>query len=541
MAGILSPIGGAGWQFFTNAGTPLIGGLLYTYTAGSTTPLATYTDSTLATPSGNPVVMDSTGRVQQGAIWLQNNTPYKFVLKDSVGNTLGTWDNITGINSSSVVTNEWVSNALVPTYVSATQFTVVGDQRPIFTVNRRVQFQETAGTFYGYVSAATFDGISTTTVTIVADAAGLTASLSVVNYGFLNPTNPSVPQNYATNAGVAATYLTQANAAVTYATITNTAVLSGRNVIINGTMRTAQRSNTYALTAAAAYGSIDRWAALQASTANGVFNRVAAPAGSGFTHVVKLGRNVGAVTSGVITMATPLESTSSIPLAGGPVVLSFYAYAGANFSAASGILNFKLNTGTGTDQSLATMLSATWTGNALPIAGSQALTTTLTRYQATVSLPAGVTQAGVIFTWTPVGTAGADDNVYITGVQLEQGTIATAFDMPDIGIELLKCKRYCRSLGNVTLVGYSFPGGATMTHYDVPMRIGTLVINAVATTATLMGGGTSTAGTASTPAYVGGTTNYASDIQIGYSASFGGLGTILTCGLNSASFASAEL
>jgi hypothetical protein len=38
----LSPIGN-GQQFFDNTGSPLNGGLIYTYQAGSTTPLATYT------------------------------------------------------------------------------------------------------------------------------------------------------------------------------------------------------------------------------------------------------------------------------------------------------------------------------------------------------------------------------------------------------------------------------------------------------------------------------------------------------------------
>ena len=42
----LSPLGGAGWQFFNDNGIPLAGGLIYTYLAGTTTPAATYTSST---------------------------------------------------------------------------------------------------------------------------------------------------------------------------------------------------------------------------------------------------------------------------------------------------------------------------------------------------------------------------------------------------------------------------------------------------------------------------------------------------------------
>jgi hypothetical protein len=36
MAVLLSPLGGAGWQFFNNDGTVLSGGKLYTYAAGTT-------------------------------------------------------------------------------------------------------------------------------------------------------------------------------------------------------------------------------------------------------------------------------------------------------------------------------------------------------------------------------------------------------------------------------------------------------------------------------------------------------------------------
>jgi hypothetical protein len=55
MALNLSPLGGAGWQFFDNNGVPLAGGLLYSYAAGTTTPLATYTTSSGVTPNTNPI------------------------------------------------------------------------------------------------------------------------------------------------------------------------------------------------------------------------------------------------------------------------------------------------------------------------------------------------------------------------------------------------------------------------------------------------------------------------------------------------------
>jgi hypothetical protein len=100
MAVILSPLAGAGWQFFDNSGLPLAGGLLYTYAAGTTTPLATYSDSGGGTANANPIVLDSAGRVS-GEVWLTTGSNYKFVLKTSAGVTIWTNDNIAGVPASS--------------------------------------------------------------------------------------------------------------------------------------------------------------------------------------------------------------------------------------------------------------------------------------------------------------------------------------------------------------------------------------------------------------------------------------------------------
>jgi len=95
MAVNLSPIGNA-QQFFDNTGVPLNGGLLYTYQAGSTTPLATYTDINGTVANANPIVLDASGRLAN-EVWLTYGFNYKFVLKNSAGSTIGTYDNIYGI------------------------------------------------------------------------------------------------------------------------------------------------------------------------------------------------------------------------------------------------------------------------------------------------------------------------------------------------------------------------------------------------------------------------------------------------------------
>jgi len=89
----LSLLAGAGWQFFDDNGVPLNGGLLYTYAAGTTTPLATYTSSNGVTANSNPIVLDSAGRVPY-QVWLTNGSDYKFILQTSTGVTVWTEDDV---------------------------------------------------------------------------------------------------------------------------------------------------------------------------------------------------------------------------------------------------------------------------------------------------------------------------------------------------------------------------------------------------------------------------------------------------------------
>jgi len=103
MAVNLSPVAGAAQQFFTNSGAPLSGGLLYTYAAGTTTPQATYTTAAGTTANSNPIVLNSAGRLDS-EVWLTSTLTYKFVLKDSGGVTIATYDDIPGIGTVSGLT-----------------------------------------------------------------------------------------------------------------------------------------------------------------------------------------------------------------------------------------------------------------------------------------------------------------------------------------------------------------------------------------------------------------------------------------------------
>lgn len=84
-------------------GNPLSAGKLYTYAAGTTTPLATWPQVTL-TPgqeNANPIILDAAGRA---TIFL-SPTSYKFILKTSADVTIWTQDNIGAVPATNIDTD----------------------------------------------------------------------------------------------------------------------------------------------------------------------------------------------------------------------------------------------------------------------------------------------------------------------------------------------------------------------------------------------------------------------------------------------------
>lgn len=79
-------------KFWNNSGEPLAFGFVYTYSAGTTTPVVTYTDSTAVTSNANPITLNARGEC---SIWITPNVAYKYVVTDSNNNTIITTDQIT--------------------------------------------------------------------------------------------------------------------------------------------------------------------------------------------------------------------------------------------------------------------------------------------------------------------------------------------------------------------------------------------------------------------------------------------------------------
>lgn len=182
-------------QQFDANGDPLAGGFIYTYLAGTTTPVTTYKTST-GTAHSNPIALDSAGYYPTGTqLWLDSGKTYKFVVQNSLGSTIRTYDNIVAINDDTESQRtEWIEYITGPaTFISGTSFSVVGDQTLTFQIGRRLKSENTSGTIYSTITNSVY-GAPNTTVTVVNDSGALDSGLSTLLYGILSPQNPSLAQ-----------------------------------------------------------------------------------------------------------------------------------------------------------------------------------------------------------------------------------------------------------------------------------------------------------------------------------------------------------
>lgn len=108
---------------FTQNGAPLVGGCLSTFSAGTTTPLASFTDSGGVSQNTNPIILDANGS-PPSAIYL-SAAAYKFQLKTaggsncSSGSTVWTADNVSATAFLNIP-NTWTALQTFSAGISAT-------------------------------------------------------------------------------------------------------------------------------------------------------------------------------------------------------------------------------------------------------------------------------------------------------------------------------------------------------------------------------------------------------------------------------------
>ena len=223
----------------------------------------------------------------------------------------------------------------------------------------------------------------------------------------------------------------------------NSGQLAGfRNLLINGDMRVKQQPDYVNTLAAvtAQYCGADRWFVVNSITASlSVTRQITSLQGTAFGLRVQRAPGVTAATT--LTVAQQIESNNLYQVQGKKVTFSFKARCGANFSPTNSQFLAILAFGTTSDQAAIGGVNGAWAGwSQVPAAFSAS--TSWAYYTATFDVPASTQEMQVKFSWETVGTAGAEDWLQITDVQVEEGSIATPFERRPVGLELLLCQRY---------------------------------------------------------------------------------------------------
>ena len=144
----LSAFAGAGAQFFDDNGSPLVGGKLYSYAAGTSTLLTTYTTSAGTVANTNPIILNAGGRTPN-EIWQATGILLKFVLYNSDNELIGTYDGIPSINDPFGINSQLTS-------VAGTN-SITASATPALTAYA-------TGAIYSFIAANTNSGAATLSI-----------------------------------------------------------------------------------------------------------------------------------------------------------------------------------------------------------------------------------------------------------------------------------------------------------------------------------------------------------------------------------------
>jgi len=236
---------------------------------------------------------------------------------------------------------------------------------------------------------------------------------------------------------------TAASDAATYGQVTGVTTGNAfrRNLLINGAFDVWQAGAGGSASIAGAVTrtrTADCWWAVRASSATGY--TVSQQTGSFGRYALKWQRDSGNSSTANMMLAQSLETANCVRLkrgTGTPMYLSFYAKKGANYS--GGNLTVDVVLGTGTDENVLDGYAGAAT---LATTAISTLSTSLQRFGLAVPASTSINELGVRFTWTPTGTAGADDSITLEGVQLEPASAATDFEFLPFDDTLRRCMRY---------------------------------------------------------------------------------------------------
>lgn len=192
----------------------------------------------------------------------------------------------------------------------------------------------------------------------------------------------------------------------------------------------------------------DRWYIINGANSITI-SAVAGLVGQSY-RAAKYQRNSGQTSTNVQYFCYPFDTAEIYRMRGKSVVLSVLLKAGSNYS--GGAITVKLVTGTaagGPTKALAN--GAAYSGLATPLSVSTTIAagaTSLVTATSTVAVGTAITQAELQISWTPSGTASADDSVTVDDCSLEAITTSyTAwttmnYDRIPFHTMLEACKRF---------------------------------------------------------------------------------------------------
>lgn len=220
------------------------------------------------------------------------------------------------------------------------------------------------------------------------------------------------------------------------------------NPFLNSAMQNWQRGTSVSLSASNTLYTADRWCIQSQANQALTVTRQATSDTTNLPFIqfcMRLQRNLGQIGVNAILQTQSFETINSIPFAGKIVTVSYFARAGANYSASGSALASNLVYGTGTDQNV----TGTYTGFAVAGSATATLTTTWQRFSYQATIPATATEIGLYNQFTPTGSAGANDYFESTGFQIDIGSVTLPFRTyaGTIQGELAACQRYYYRLG----------------------------------------------------------------------------------------------
>jgi hypothetical protein len=263
------------------------------------------------------------------------------------------------------------------------------------------------------------------------------------------------------------------------------------NRIINGDMRIAQRGTSGTPTSGGAYVSVDRWNA-RAATSTGHTAAQSTTSATGFTNSLLFTTGTGASPAAGDRnwLRQSIEGFNIADLAWGTanaktITVSFQVRSSLTGTFAAAIVNdagdrawpftFTISSAN-TFESKSTTITGptdgTWgSGNGVGLALSFDMGCG-SDYEGTAGQWNTSNKLTVNGATKVIATSGA--TFYITGVQLEVGSVATPFERRPFGTELALCQRYCQKFGGTGVydhIGGGFTSTTTQGNIQVPLKV----------------------------------------------------------------------